>query len=223
VDSLFQGLFGVESSISIWPLSTGGYVMVNAISAAATILFGVLCGELLRSGLTPLKKFAVLLLAGVVGLGLGMILSGGTWSLGPVGLDLSWVTVVNLDPPFDIAPIPLVKRIWTSSFGIYAAGWTCLLLALFYGVIDLMRFRRWAFPLVVVGMNSIAIYVMAGVLGRVIRNGLQPFVEGPLSYLVLDESGEPVVLGPIVMSLLTVAVLWLLCYWLYRHRIFFKV
>src|SRR5207249_3699400 len=56
---------------------------------------------------------------------------------------------------------PIVKRLWTPAWALFAGGWTCWTLAVFYTVIDIARWRRWAFPLVVVGMNSIAMYVMA--------------------------------------------------------------
>jgi heparan-alpha-glucosaminide N-acetyltransferase len=170
------------------PLSVGGYVTFNAFSSAATILFGVLAGELLRSRWSPWLKFVVLVVGGLVGLGIGWELTG-------------WVL--------------MVKRLWTSSFAVFAGGWTCLMMASFYLVIDIMQLRRWAFPLVVVGMNSIAIYVFAGICGENIRRGLTPFLE-----LTLDKSSPG---WPVALAVLGVGVNWLFCYCLYRHRIFFKV
>ena len=91
----------------------------------------------------------------------------------------------------------------------------CLMMASFYLIIDILQLRRWAFPLVVVGMNSIAIYVFAGIFGENIRRAFSPFLE-----LVIANSS----LGwPVVLAVLAVGVNWLFCYWLYRHRIFFKV
>ena len=188
VNALHQALFHSDCAVSIWPVSSGNYVTLNAVSSAATILFGVLCGELLRGGWSRQAKLAVLLLAGTGGLLLG-------WGLS--------------------FPVPLVKRIWTASFGVYAAGWTFLMIFAFYLLIDVIGWRHWAFPFVVVGMNSIAIYVSAGVLSPVIRECLKPFTERPLSYVPLA--------APVVVALLVVAVQWLLCYWLYRQRIFFRV
>ena len=80
-------------------------------------------------------KLQVLLLAGAV-----------CWVAGPV---------------LDATVCPIVKRIWTPSWVIASTAWTCWMLAAFYCVIDVAGFRRWSFPLVVVGMNSIAIYLMA--------------------------------------------------------------
>jgi predicted acyltransferase len=180
----FEGL----AYATVMPLSTGGYVTLNALSSAATILFGVLGGELLRAPGSRAGKFGALVLAGVLGLGLGWAL---TWE------------------------VPMIKRLWTASFAVYAAGWTCLLLALFYGVIDGVGWRRWSFPFVVVGMNSIGIYVVAGVLGSNLRRAAGLFVNGPLA-------GQPDV-RPVAVASLSVAFAWLICFWLYRRRIFFKV
>jgi predicted acyltransferase len=177
------------------PFNRGGYATFNAVSSAATILFGVLAGELLRSATPPLRKLLLLTVAGFGGLAAGAALT-------PM--------------------VPMVKRLWTSSFALYAAGWTCLMLAAFYGVIDVLGYRRWTFPLVVVGMNSIAAYVAAGVLTGPFRQAIRPFLNSSLERLPagwhLQEAWYPVVL-----SVLVTLGLWLFCYWLYRHRIFFKV
>ena len=67
---------------------------------------------------------------------------------------------------------PIVKRIWTPSWVVASTGWTCWMLAAFYWVIDVAGYRRWSFPLVVVGMNSIAIYLMSQLM--------KPFVAASL-------------------------------------------
>jgi heparan-alpha-glucosaminide N-acetyltransferase len=170
------------------PPSAGGYATFNAFSSAATILFGVLAGELLRTSWSPWIKFLVLIAAGLAGLAIG-------WEL------TTWV--------------PMIKRLWTSSFAIFAGGWTCLMMASFYLSIDILQFRRWAFPLVVAGMNSIAIYVFAGICGENVRRGLSPFLE-----VVLDQASRG---WPVALAVSVVGVTWLFSYWLYRHRIFFKV
>jgi predicted acyltransferase len=170
------------------PISWGGYVTLNALSSTATILFGVMCGELLQSRLSPGRKLQILTVAGFAGIAAAMLL---------------------------FPMVPMVKRIWTASFALYAGGWTCLMLMVAYGLIDVLGWKRWTFPLIVVGMNSIAAYVMAGLMGPLIRRCLVPFVGEPLSNI--PEA------APIIMVALIVLVEWSLCYWLYRHRIFFKV
>jgi predicted acyltransferase len=89
------------------PFNKGGYVTFNAISSTSIILFGVLCGELLRSQTVSARKLLTLLATG-----LGGLLAGS--ALTPM--------------------VPMVKRLWTASFAVYAAGWTYLMLAAFYGV-----------------------------------------------------------------------------------------
>jgi predicted acyltransferase len=170
------------------PISRGCYVTFNAFSSAATIIFGILCGEMFRSRWPSWLKLFTLIAAGALGLWLGSELT-------------RWV--------------PMVKRLWTTSFAVFAGGWTCLLMAAFYLVIDILQFRRLAFPLVVVGMNSIAIYVFAGLFDENIRRAFSPFVE-----VVVSRKAPGF---PVILAVLGVGVNWLFCYWLYRHRIFFKL
>jgi predicted acyltransferase len=174
---------------TVLPPSKGHYVSFNAVSSAATILFGVLAGELLRRNGPGGRKVLILAAAGVVGVALGLALS-------PV--------------------IPVNKKIWSASFALFAGGCTSLMLAGFYWVIDVLEFRRWTIPFVVVGMNSIAIYVVAGTLGGNFKRVWQSFLGVPFGYL-------PPEAVPIVLAALVVVADWLVCYWLYRRRIFFKV
>ena len=112
---------------------------------------------------------------------------------------------------------PIVKRIWTPAWTIYAGGWTCLLLAAFYGIVDWAGWRGWAFPLVVVGMNSIAIYCMsnAGFKGFVLRA-----VRTHLGSGFFEWAG---VFAPILESATVLFILWLICYWMYRRKIFLRI
>ena len=149
--------------------SPGGYQTLNFIPALATMIFGLLAGELLQSGQAPGGSSAGWSLAGLIGLALG-------WGFDHWGI------------------CPLVKRIWTPSWTLFSTGWVLLTLAGFYAVVDILGFRRWTFPFVVVGMNSILIYVMAELLARLVRSagcertwgevftlwGLVPAVYSPL-------------------------------------------
>jgi heparan-alpha-glucosaminide N-acetyltransferase len=173
---------------TILPHPRWDYTQINAVSSTATILLGVLAGELLRTRWPGGRKLLILCAAGVAGILLGLVLS-------PV--------------------IPVNKVIWTASFTFFAGGCTSLLLAAFYGVIDVLQLRRWTFPLVVVGMNSIAIYVMAGTVAGGVKRAWQAFLDVPLAAVPLA--------APILLAVLTLVVEWLFCYWLYRRRIFFKV
>ena len=133
--------------------------------------------------------------------------------------------------------LPMIKRLWTASFAIFAGGWTCLMLALFYLVIDVWRFRAWSFPLVVVGMNSIAMYVAASLAGGSIRNminrNIVPFflpdsiaasyATDPRQETVAGVNGNLAMILPVLVTLGMLFVLWLFCYALYRQKFFFKL
>ncbi len=209
--------------------SRGKYVTFNAISSAATILFGVLIGELLRGSASHGKKLGVLVGAGAVGLLLGFALSGG---------DDRFVAF----PAF----VPMIKKLWTASFAVFAAGWTCWMLALFYAIVEGLGFKKWTFPFVVVGMNSIAMYVFSQIFAgnaRTVANLIVPPSNTEnLEILnrrrlcdiipVIDFSNWRIHFGidlsswyltPLVESLLVLSIFWLACYWLYRRQIFFKL
>lgn len=188
----------------------GGYTTLNFVPSIATMLFGVLAGELLRSGLTGRKKVEWLVLAAALGIVLGLLL--------------------------DRQVCPLVKRIWTPSWVVYSTGWTCGLLALFYGTIDAAGFRRAAFPLVVVGLNSIAFYVMAQLMKPWVASQLRIHLTTALqvagdaqkrlgagSWARLPSrpfSGE---YGPVYESACVLLALWAIVYAMYRRRIFIRL
>lgn len=111
--------------------------LLSTIPAISTALLGILTGQWLLSAgqdKKPLKIAALLLLSGIV-------LAGAGWLWGLI--------------------FPINKNIWTSSFVLFAGGWSLLLLALFYFIIDVAGFIKWCRPLVWMGMNSILIYVAA--------------------------------------------------------------
>jgi len=170
----------------------GGYQTINFVPSLATMIFGLMCGQLLRSGLSGGRKFLLLLLAGGVGVAAGMLLD-------------------------ETGVIPIVKRIWTPSWALCSTGWCCWILAALYGFIDLAGYRRWTFPLVVVGMNSIAIYAM----GMLFRK--------PVTWPLREIFGENVftnwagLWGPTLECTLTGLVFWLACYAMYRAGVFLRV
>ncbi|WP_435007754.1 acyltransferase family protein [Tundrisphaera lichenicola] len=186
-DGVFLNLFPRPSG-SPFVVNEGGYATLNFVPSIATMLAGVLAGGLLRSGARPMAKVGWLVLAGVACLALG-------WGL-------------------DRAICPIVKRIWTPSWVVYSTGWTSLLLALFYGLIDVAGFRRWAFPMVVVGVNSIAFYMMAQLM--------KPFVAGQLQ-IHFGQTLFDGDYGPTVRSATVLLAFWLIAYGMYRQRIFVRI
>ncbi len=166
----------------------GGYTTLNFVPSMATMIFGLMAGELLRSRYDRWRKLVALVLAGGLCLAVGVALGD---------------TVC-----------PIIKRIWSPSWAVYSSGWTFFMLAAFYAVIDVLGFRRWAFPLVVVGMNSIAMYCMAQLSKGWIASTLQRHL------------GEGIFEGPYgatVRAASVLAVMWLVCLWLYRRRVFIRI
>ena len=108
---------------------------------------------------------------------------------------------------------PIIKRICTSSFVIVSGGWVVLLLALSYFVVDVLRVRTVFFFALVVGMNPIFIYLFSETIGS---RWLYPYV-GIFTSGLLPSGAE------LVQAFVTFALMWLLCYWLYRRQIFIKI
>ncbi len=186
-DRWFLNLFP-RSTDDPFMFDPGGYTTLNFIPSIATMLFGVLAGELLLAPPGRVSKARILLFAGVV-----------CWILGQL---------------LDATVCPIVKRIWSPSWAIASTAWTCWMLAAFYWVIDVRRYKLWSLPLAAVGANSIAVYLMAELM--------KPFVVESLR----THYGRQIFAGPggaLVKGLSVLAVLWLICLWLYRRKIFIKI
>jgi predicted acyltransferase len=110
-----------------------------------------------------------------------------------------------------------VKRIWTPSWTLWSGGWCFLILAAFYAIIDIGRCKAWAFPLLVIGMNSIAAYCMDELFGGFIREALKRHFNKRV-FDVFGTAYEPAVLGTCV-----VLVLWLILFWMYRRKLFVRI
>ncbi len=188
-DTWFMNLFPRERAFAN---NGGGYSTLSFIPTLATMILGLIAGGVLRSERKPLARARWLAVAGLAALGTG-------WLLGAVGL------------------CPVVKRIWTPSWTLFSGGWCFLLLAGFYLVMDVWNRRGWAFGLVVVGMNSIAAYLIAHLFEHFIRSAL-PRHLGQGWYTFAGEPFEPLLLGLGVL-----AVEWLLLYWMYRRKIFLRI
>ncbi|GAI55109.1 unnamed protein product, partial [marine sediment metagenome] len=104
-----------------------------SMTFACTIMLGVMAGHLLRCEKNARAKVLYLTAAGI-----GCLLMAVLWH--------NW--------------FPIIKRIWSSSFVLFSGGLCYLLLALFYLVIDVWGFKKWAFGFVVIGSNAIAVYML---------------------------------------------------------------
>ena len=171
---------------------SGGYATLSFVPTLATMLLGLLAGGVLRSERAPREKLRWFVIAGVSGLAVGAL--------------LGWLGVC-----------PVVKRIWTPSWVLFSGGWCCLLLAGFYGVVDVAKRGRWAFPLVVIGANSIAAYLIAHLFVDFIRKALTTHL-GAEIFRGFGAAYEPLVLGGA-----TLAVMWALLHGMYRQKWFLRV
>ncbi len=160
--------------------------ILSTIPAIGTALLGVLAGHWLRSNRSPNRKTVGLALAGVASLLVAFI-----WSFN----------------------FPIIKNIWTSSFVLFAGGWSLLLLALFYWIIDVKGYRRWAFFFTVIGVNAITIYLVGHLFKFATITTI--FVHGFIGYLGPAQ--------PIFWAVSVELTGWLFLYFLYRQRIFLKV
>jgi predicted acyltransferase len=160
--------------------------LLSTIPAVATALLGVVAGRRLIEPGPALPKAL-----GLAAIGGGCLALGYLWS-----------------PRF-----PIIKNLWTSSFVLVAAGWSFLLLSVFYGVIDGLKWRAWAFPFVVIGMNAITIYFGCSFIDF---DKMSDFFFGGVARLVGDG-------GPIVRAAGVIVVEWVFLYILYRKRMFLRV
>ena len=170
----------------------GGYPTINFIPSLVTMLFGLMAGGFLRSQRSARSMLRTLLAAGILGL--------------TVGLILDWSGVC-----------PLVKRIWTPSWAIFSTGWCCLILGALYALIDVAGIRRWTFPLVVVGTNSIAIYSMSMLLPDWTAESMRTHL-GQNIFQLWGAANEPA-----LESMMVGLTFWLVCWWMYRQKIFLRV
>ncbi len=188
-DTWFLNLFPREEPFDFHP---EGYNTLNFIPSLAIMIFGLLAGELLRSESPGKRKALKLALT-------GLALVAGGWLLHVLGI------------------CPLVKKTWTPAFTLFSGGWCLLILAALYTVIDLCDWKRWTFPLVVIGTNSIALYVMIHLLPGWIDRMLHTHIGDGYTLII----GEP--FSDLLRNLTCAAVLWLLCLWMYRRKIFLRI
>jgi predicted acyltransferase len=207
--------------------NNGGYQTLNFVPSLATMLFGLMTGEWLRSGRSKAGQLLGLFGAGLFLLAAGLVIDHTIWpNWLAEGADRLAALLGASGSPFfgrDWTLCPIVKRIWTPSWAVFSSGWTLLMLAGFFLVIDVIGLRKWSFPLVVVGMNSIAMYCMAQLIKGWVGNTLQihfgkELFTGP--YFGLDFPG---IYAPIVESAAVLLVLWLVCLWMYRQKVFVRI
>jgi predicted acyltransferase len=160
--------------------------LLSTMPAVSTVLIGSIAGYWLRLSISGHIKTAALAVAGII-----CLIIGHFWGLS----------------------FPIIKVIWTSSYVLYAAGWSLLLLAAFYWLIDVMGFKKWAFFFVVIGVNPITVYFLQGIVN--FDDIAAFFVRGFVQHTGL--------FALLILPFAAFAARWLLLLFLYRHKIIFKI
>jgi len=192
-DTWFLNLFPREKPFTH---NGGGYATLSFIPTLGTMVLGLIAGGWLKMEVPKTRKVLFLLGAAAVCFAAGFLLDY-----------------------FGICPS--VKKIWTPSWALLSGGWCFVMLAGFYSVVD--GFGWWipAYPLIVIGANSIAAYCMAhwfeGNIAQSFKTNLAMFL-GPDCFKVFGDVWEPLVRGACVLL-----VFWLILLWMYRKRIFVRI
>jgi heparan-alpha-glucosaminide N-acetyltransferase len=190
---------GSKTAVDAFLFNAGGYPTINFIPSLATMAIGLMAGELLRGPRSAPDKLKLLAASGVACLLIGIACDPAILPFMPSGV-------------YSLCPI--VKKLWTPSFALFAGGWTLLMLAAFYAIVDIQGRRAWTFPFVVVGANSIAMYC----LWQLFKGWALESVKIHAGRALYESA-----YGPVWASLTWTAVLWGICFWMYRRKIFLKV
>lgn len=174
----------------------GGYVTLNFVTTIATMILGLMAGSWLKQsreidgGTTWVTRRFIL--TGIACLAVGLALHG-------------------------LGICPLVKRLWTPAWVFFSGGLCFLILAFLYQVVDVRLLKRWAFPFVVLGMNSIAIYMMRHTLDGWLFENLERHV----GLSVFQMFGAE--LQPVLMGACSVLILWSVIYWMHCKKLYLKI
>lgn len=160
--------------------------LLSTLPAISTILLGVLAGQFIRNDrLSDQKKVRWLLLAGIAGVLLGFL-----WGI----------------------QFPVIKKIWTSSYVLVSGGYSCILLAGFYQLIEIWGIRKWASPFIWIGTNAIALYLLSAILGGLF-----------IYFMISPMRGLLGVYADLLVSLVYAGVMVLIAYGLNRRKIFIRL
>ena len=171
--------------------------ILSSMTFACTVMSGVFAGHLLRSNIDDYRKVYIL-----AALGIGTLIIGSLWG--------GWFFGIG---KFYFGLFPIIKRLWTSSFVLFAAGLSYLLLAVFYLIIDVWGLKKWAYGFVVIGTNAIFVYMVTHLVN--FRSVASVFVEGLDKFVGPCKDFIHVVAG--------FALVWLILLWMYRKKTFIKV
>lgn len=174
--------------------SGGGWVAINALPTAAHTIWGVLAGKILISDKLPFDKIKILMISGLMAL--------------LIGYSMDWLGLT-----------PIIKRISTTSFVFASGGWCLVILAACYWLVDIKGYKRLVHFFSIVGMNSIFIYMFAETIGKQWLVDFTPIFTDPVIGLL---GGNEAIIS-LNAALGTLAIIWYLCYWLYKRSVFIKI
>lgn len=187
-DVWFLNLFPRENPFIA---NRGGYLTLSFIPTLGTMILGLVAGRWLRESAPamPMRKF---LLAGAAGLTLGVLLH-----------------VVGINP--------VVKKVWTPAWTLFSGGTCFLMLAAFCWLIEVRRYRTWAFPLIVIGLNSIAAYMIAHLFEGFFVSSFSTHL-GADAFALFGVGWQPLLEGMAVLL-----AFWLILYWMYKRKLFLRI
>ena len=189
--------------------NSGGYATLSFITTLGTMLLGLIAGTWLKAARKSddIVELEASNQAVVFKLSLAAVIS----------LTLGWL--------LHVAGIcPSVKKIWTPSWVLFSGGWCFLFMAAFYFVLDVLRWRAWAFPLVVIGMNSIAMYVMAHGFHRYVSDSIRThFGKDAFKGIASWLNPDPAVFQPLISGASVLFILWLVLLWMHRRKIYLRI
>jgi predicted acyltransferase len=185
------GSYDRNANLVLWTdLVTVGRVLpehwgtvICTLPTISTTILGMLLGELLTTTRSAASKIKIIGLVGLSGVVLG-------WALNPV--------------------IPIVMKIWTTSYGLASAGFACLMFLVFYWLIDVRGHRKLAFPFLVIGMNAVAIYMSESII---------PWSK-TVAIFTHPLAGTLGSFAPLFHAIAVLTVEWLVLYWMYKRKIF---
>lgn len=202
---LMNGNFDLETNYARWVDSKllAGHMwshtkvwdpegIISTIPAIATMLFGILAGHIVRAVKTPAERATWLFLTGNV-----LIAAGQIWTV--------WM--------------PINKNLWTGSYSVFMAGMASVILAIWYWLVDVQGWTRWTRPLAIYGMNAIAVFILSGLIGRLLgifqlQKPIFQSVFAPLSSSPFNAS--------LYYAIAMVLFLYAIAYGMYRRKWFLK-
>ena len=188
-DRWFMNLFPREEPFRF---NGGGYSTLSFIPTLGTMILGLIAGKWLKTATSSQWLIKRLVITSAILFIAAVLLN---------------FTGIN----------PIVKRIWTPAWTLFSGGWCFLLLAAFYYIVDVKQKKSLFFPLVVIGTNSIAAYILAHTIDSFIDQSFRIHISQHYD-LIFGEAFRSLVSGAIILL-----IEWWILYWMYKKKLFIKI